>query len=177
MPSRLQIYYNERVLEGTVNQDSGAQIRDGIKALARWGATNEVIWPYDVARYRTAPSLAATADALLHRAVTYERVDNSRADNIKHAIVLGFPVVFGCTLYESFESDATAASGVATMPAPIEKPIGGHCMVIIGYTTNAWIVANSWGVSWGDKGYCYFPQAYLTNLNLARDFWILETTH
>ncbi len=37
-PSRLFIYYNERVIEGTVNQDAGAQIRDGIKAVVKLGA-------------------------------------------------------------------------------------------------------------------------------------------
>ena len=31
-PSRLFIYYNERVIENTVDEDSGAMIRDGIKA-------------------------------------------------------------------------------------------------------------------------------------------------
>jgi hypothetical protein len=35
-PSRLFIYYNERVMERTVNQDAGAQIRDGIKSVATW---------------------------------------------------------------------------------------------------------------------------------------------
>ena len=37
-PSRLFIYYNERAIEGTVNHDSGAQIRDGIKSVAAVGA-------------------------------------------------------------------------------------------------------------------------------------------
>ena len=36
--SRLFIYYNERVIEHTVASDSGAQIRDGIKTLAKQGA-------------------------------------------------------------------------------------------------------------------------------------------
>src|SRR4051794_11919093 len=36
-PSRLFIYYNERVIEGTVDCDCGAMIRDGIKTVARQG--------------------------------------------------------------------------------------------------------------------------------------------
>lgn len=175
MPSRLQIYYDERVLEGTVRQDSGAQIRDGAKALARWGVAPENLWPYIVAKYRTPPSPSSIAAALHHRAIKYERIDNSKAENIKHALVLGFPVVFGATLYESFESDAVAQTGQVPMPGLNEQPVGGHCMTIVGYNPTSWIVANSWGASWGDKGYCYIPLAYLTNLNLADDFWILET--
>src|SRR3989440_2703094 len=41
VPSRLFIYYNERVMEGTVSTDSGAQIRDGIKSVAKQGACPE----------------------------------------------------------------------------------------------------------------------------------------
>src|SRR5215475_7686356 len=34
VPSRLFIYYNERSIEHTTGSDSGAQIRDGMKAIA-----------------------------------------------------------------------------------------------------------------------------------------------
>ena len=51
MPSRLFIYYNERAIEGTVDTDSGAMIRDGIKSINKLGVCDEVTWPYDVARF------------------------------------------------------------------------------------------------------------------------------
>lgn len=174
-PSRLQLYYDERADDGTITQDSGAQIRDVIKVIATNGAANEALWPYDITKFTVAPPANAVADALLHKGITYESVDNSAAVNIKNALALGFPVVFGITLYESFESNAVAASGMVPMPGTNESVIGGHCMVIMGYNKYGWIVANSWGRSWGLKGYCYFPIAYLTNTNLASDFWILES--
>lgn len=176
MPSRLFIYYQERVIEGTVRQDAGAQIRDGIKVIATYGVPPETDWPYNINKFTVAPSRTAYADALKHKAVLYQRVDNSTAANIQHALSLGFPVVFGCTLYESFESDSVAANGLVPMPGANEQPIGGHCMAIVGWLANGqWIVANSWGPGWGSSGYCYFPQAYLTNLNLTNDCWIVET--
>ena len=33
IPSRLFIYYNERKMEGSIDTDSGAEIRDGIKSI------------------------------------------------------------------------------------------------------------------------------------------------
>src|SRR5450631_3625349 len=45
MPSRLFIYYNERVIENTVNSDNGAQIRDGIKTVNQQGVCPETAWP------------------------------------------------------------------------------------------------------------------------------------
>ena len=45
LPSRLFIYYNERVMEGTVHSDAGAMIRDGIKSIAKQGTCAEKQWP------------------------------------------------------------------------------------------------------------------------------------
>ena len=47
MPSRLFIYYNERAMEGSIATDSGAQIRDGVKSVAKLGVCPETEWPYD----------------------------------------------------------------------------------------------------------------------------------
>ncbi|WP_220456053.1 hypothetical protein [Candidatus Liberibacter sp.] len=47
IPSRLFIYYNERLIEGHVNHDSGATLRDGIKTLHKIGVCSENTWPYD----------------------------------------------------------------------------------------------------------------------------------
>jgi C1A family cysteine protease len=47
----------------------------------------------------------------------------------------------------------------------------------VGYDDSAqqFIVRNSWGAGWGIKGYCMMPYAYLTNTNLADDFWAIQT--
>ena len=59
VPSRLFIYYNERVIEGTVDTDSGAQIRDGIKVVAKQGVPPETDWPYDIAKFADKPPAKA----------------------------------------------------------------------------------------------------------------------
>jgi len=53
---------------------------------------------------------------------------------------------------------------------------GSHCMTMIGYNNNTqqFICANSWGKSWGNKGYCYIPYNYLLNPNLASDFCFVQ---
>ena len=73
-PSRLFIYYNERAMEGTVTQDSGAEIRDGIKSVAQVGAPPETDWPYVITRFAKKPSAKAYRDALKHEAIRYARV-------------------------------------------------------------------------------------------------------
>src|SRR5215467_1929246 len=54
-PSRLFIYYNERVIEGTVSSDSGAMLRDGVKSVATQGACHETLWPYKEGEFARQP--------------------------------------------------------------------------------------------------------------------------
>jgi C1A family cysteine protease len=172
-PSRLFIYYGEREVEGTISQDSGAQIRDGIKVVAKNGAPKESTWPYDIVKFATKPSDAAYAEGKEHEALIYSRVAQSQA-SIKTALAAGYPIVFGFTVYESFESDEVAKTGVAPMPHKHEPSLGGHAVAMVGYTPDVVIVRNSWGPDWGQGGYFTMPWAYVTNPHLADDFWVIK---
>jgi C1A family cysteine protease len=179
VPSRLFIYYNERAIEGTVNSDSGAQIRDGIKVVASQGgcfeghAANQ--WPYVITRFRKKPPAACYAEALTDRAVSYSAVTQS-VDQMKGCLASGYPFVFGFTVYESFEGPVVAKTGIVPLPATGEKVVGGHAVLAVGYddTTQRLTVRNSWGTGWGQKGYFTIPYSYVTNPHLANDFWTIR---
>src|ERR1700730_5757888 len=94
MPARLFIYYNERDMEGTVNSDSGAMIRDGIKSVSQLGVCPESEWPYDVAKFTQKPPAKAYQDALTDRAVSYQRVLQDLTQ-MRGCIASGYPFVFG----------------------------------------------------------------------------------
>jgi C1A family cysteine protease len=187
MPSRLFIYYNERVIEGTVGSDAGAQIRDGIKSVASQGDCPETEWPYDPtpanpdgtfpagAAAATQPPASCYADARKYEALTYRSVDQNLAD-LKGCLASGYPVVFGFTVYNSFESSEVAQTGDVPLPSGIDTPIGGHAVLAVGYDDedHVFICRNSWGASWGDAGYFYMPYAYLLDNNLSSDFWTIN---
>ena len=172
VPSRLFIYYNTRTIEKTVNYDSGVEIRDVIKSLATYGFCSESLWPYAPKQFTTKPPEAAYSAAKTEIISQYSRVPQATL-TIQHALVSCGPVIFGTTLYQSFESDYVAKFGVVPMPTPHETPVGGHAMLIVGYDDQKkqFLVRNSWGSGWGQQGYCWFPYAYLLNPNLADDFW------
>jgi C1A family cysteine protease len=172
-PSRLFIYYGERSIEGTVGQDAGAMIRDGIKVVATTGAPPERLWPYVISRFRRRPSKAAYAAAAGHKAVVYRAVPQT-LDDLRGALADGVPVVFGFTVYQSFES--VGLDGRVPMPRTREKVLGGHAVVLAGYddSTGYFTVRNSWGPGWGAGGYCFMPYGYVTSPQLASDFWAIE---
>jgi C1A family cysteine protease len=174
-PSRLFIYYNERVLEGTVNSDSGAQIRDGMKVVAKQGAPPETDWPYDITKFTEKPPANAYADAAKNKVTSYQRV--SRVLNeFKGCLASGYPFVFGFTVYASFESTQVAQTGHAPMPSGNEQVVGGHAVLAVGYDDqNQWfIVRNSWANTWGMAGYFTLPYQYLLETNLSDDFWTVR---
>lgn len=172
--SRLFIYYNARLIEGTVKQDAGAEIRDGAKALQQWGACDELLWPYRVKAFATKPSAKAYAEAKRRTIGVYERCTTLKA--VKTALSFQQGVVLGFSVYESFESDAVAKSGIMPYPGSHERMFGGHAVLAVGYEDSSkyLICRNSWGAAWGDKGYFYMPYAVAENRNLSDDFWTLQ---
>jgi C1A family cysteine protease len=173
--SRLFIYYNERSIEGTVGQDSGAQLRDGIKVLVKQGVCAEVTWPYVIAKYAVRPPASCYRDGLKHLVTSYHRIMTLL--EMKMCLAEGFPFVFGFTVYESFESPAVEKTGALDLPGPAERSLGGHAVMAVGYddATKRFLIRNSWGADWGLKGYFTMPYAYLDNRNLSDDFWTIRT--
>jgi C1A family cysteine protease len=173
--SRLFIYYNERVIEGTVKQDAGAELRDGMKSVATVGAPPETDWPYVITKFATKPPAKAYKDALKHEAIQYLRVSQDPTQ-LRGCLAAGYPFVFGFSVYSSFESPAVAKSGVVNMPAAGESMIGGHAVCAVGYDdpSQRFIVRNSWGPKWGMSGNFTIPYSYLMSAGLASDFWTVR---
>ena len=196
MPARLFIYYNERSLEDTVNSDSGAQICDGVAVLKKYGVCEEKLLPYDCSKFTLKPSVHCYDEAEKSQLIDAQKLDitndyNHDIEQIKSALASGHPIVFGFNVYESFESDAVAQTGVMPMPHVNERYMGGHCVVAVGYDDKrgALLVRNSWGTDWGcspfpndksvlHRGYFWMPYHYVPTIHFqygsnCSDFWTL----
>lgn len=171
-PSRLFIYYNERVIENSVREDSGAQLRDGIKAVVRWGFCPETDWPYNISQFTKKPPRLAYKNASANKVQQYARVAQN-IDDMRSCLAGGDPFFFGFSVYSSFESQDVANTGMMPMPRRMEQMLGGHAVLAVGYddARRLLIVRNSWGSDWGDKGYFYMPYDFIINPDYADDFW------
>lgn len=174
-PSRLFIYYGARELEGTQNEDAGAQIRNGIKFVAKTGAATSKSWPYHSYTVNTKPAPEAYQTAEQRGGLLkYHRILSINRFAKLNALADGNAIIFGFSVFSNFLTTKVTNTGYVGMPKSKDKLIGGQAAVIVGYdlSTQRYLCRNSWGVNWGDKGYFTIPFEYLDNPFLAGDFWI-----
>jgi C1A family cysteine protease len=169
-PSRLAIYYGARKIEGNADFDAGCEIRDAMKVLAKEGAGDETLWPYDISRFTEQPSDAYYQHANAHQIIVYERVEQTQAA-IQAAIHGRDLITFGFAVYESFESAKVEATGTVPMPKSSEALLGWHAVAMHGYDPRRTDNRNSWGEPWGRYGNFTLKWDYVLNPDLANDFW------
>lgn len=175
-PSHLFLYWNTRVIEGTETSDSGSTIDDAIQSLTLIGVCPDYFWPYDETKVLVEPPPAAYAAATPNLCLTSQIVDRDLGQ-MQACIAGGFPFGFGFSVYDSFESDQVAATGIVPMPQTGEEYQGGHAVTCVGYdrTKKMFLVQNSWGADWGLKGEFWIPFDYLMDENLSDDFKVINS--
>lgn len=178
--SRLFIYFYTRQLEGVPPaEDSGAEIRDVMKALAQFGAPYEETWPYDERRFSEEPPTAAKEEASQHKALFYYLCPN--LFTTKASLAQGFPVAFGFPVPHNMMDGKAAATGEVHYPGPTEGYEGGHAVMAVGYDDDksigsevgAILCQNSWGPAWGLHGRFWLPYRFWKE-GLADDNWTLR---
>jgi C1A family cysteine protease len=173
--SRLFVYFNARYLHGAQTQDSGTFVRAAMASLAFYGVCLESIWPYDPNRYAEAPPPEAYRDAERRQGLEYARL--RPGDEIKRALAEGFPVAFGTAIPKACYTVAATNGGRLPMPDTVpQEEMVGHAMLLVGYDLDQghYILRNSWGEGWGDRGYGYAPLPLIDTYPESRDFWVLR---
>lgn len=170
--SRLFVYACARDLNGALDKDEGTFIATCFDVLSRFGICTEKTWGYDTDKVFVRPSLLAMREATRHKINSYYRIKSGGEDRLAEiisALRAHHPVVFGTLVDQAFED----FGGSNTVDQPKGTTVGGHAMMIVGYleAQNLFIVKNSWGSGWRDKGFAYFTPAYLT-WDQTWDLWV-----
>jgi len=172
--SRLFLYYNERKLINETDKDNGAYLSDGIICLKTFGLCEEKDWSYIIENLFKEPSSIAFEKAKKNYVIEAKEIDNN-IQIIKYWINKNEPIALGIALYSNFNNFSSAKTGKIGLPKTTDKFIGGHAVILCGFDdfNQEFILRNSWGSYWGDKGYFYLPYSYITNKNLCSDLWII----
>ena len=191
-PSRLFIYYNERVLfdklerpgAHTVDHNAPVFMRDGIKAVARWGCCDEKLWTDDptelLDNFTKVPPPEAYDFAKDHRSVQYFKIDikgkpePEKLRQLKACLTEGFPFTIGVGLCASISH---LQDGAIPTPEAGAKKTGGHALLVTGYDDHArrFTIRNSYGPEWGRDGYGSIGYDYVCNDELTDSFWTIRS--
>lgn len=172
--SRLFVYYNARLLDNMTGEDVGAYVRDGIKAVNKYGVCSEQVWPYLVDRFAWPPSIDSYTDAKRRTIKKYYRLENIK--DIVDALNADCPVVTSMNVYDSFDDLEYSKNGILPMPKASEDLIGGHAVTFVGYNLpkKLFLARNSFGEDWGIDGYFWVPFDYAEKDFM--DSWIFDIT-
>jgi C1A family cysteine protease len=173
--SKLFVYYNARAIIGNEDLNTGTTIREVMKALKKYGCSTEYYWPYVTDNFRDKPPKIAYNNGSKRKIQAYYTLIT--LDDMKSCLADGYPFLFGIYVFDNFVSDAVRESGIVSLPDPGESRLGGHCMLCVGYDdeTETFKFMNSWGSSWGQKGFGSIPYEYLIQKDLAFEFWSIES--
>ena len=155
-PDRTALYHRARRAIGTVGEDSGAIIADGIQVL-RAGWEPELSPPSPVwDESYTSPPM--DPPAMAPRVVNSEPLAHDLA-TVLWELLCGNPVVVGLRLTAQWERPGEVIG------PPEGDVVGGHAVCLVGYQRDGngvqVRVANSWSENWSDGGECWLDASWL----------------
>ena len=163
---------------------------NALKSHVYYGSCMDTIWPSGaLSSLNNTPPIGAYNDALNQQVVGYAQVLTGGSDssdgpnNIKNTIASGYPVLSAIKIYGN--SIYTAGNGIVITPQTTSADTStGHAVLFVGYNEEGYTIKettypkakykfkNSWNTTWGDGGYGYLDEDYITN-GLVYESWVI----
>ncbi len=184
--SRLELYWQVRVIEGTTGTDAGVETRDLFKVMQSIGVIDESEWPFDISKLTVEPPPITKGRVKIS---SYERC--TTAAELLQSLANSRTVVMGFEVPASFDDPEIAKHGVLRYPQLAEPSIGGHDTHVVDYdlnfkesaifkasgvdpalmTDHAICVENSWSDGWGLGGFFWMALPYAVDQSTGADLW------
>lgn len=157
--SRLFLYYMTRKMQDRLGKN-GAELGSTLEALRTHGVCQEEKWPFRFPLVNREPSIDAIQGAAHYRLHSFKFV-NSYDFNVY--LDQSIPIIIGLRTGSRFWKLSGDLASQAYMPVndTDNRQAQGHAVTIVGYSPDihggSWIIGNSLGPKWGDRGYGILP--------------------
>ena len=140
----------------STHEGRGMIVRDALEALRKHGNVVKTLFPYnrevpEICELFTKSFMELVPEAYGNRITSYYRLYTE--EEIKTSLMKNGPVICAMEWYK----DIKIKNGIMTTEQKSSSSNGHHCIVIYGWNENGWLIQNSWGSSWGNKGKAVMP--------------------
>ena len=141
--------------------EAGVEIRETVALLAGMGCAPLGTMPYNADDPTTRPSPTALQQARDFRAQGFGRVDYTDLNQLKAHLLQGSAIVVTVSITKNFIN----LTG-PRWPGPEGFFVGRHTVAIVGYNEDSreFLIQNSAGSAWGDKGFAWIPYAWMVRI-------------
>lgn len=169
-------YVRALMAQGSFPNDSGSDGETLSNVLIANGCCEASEFPY-VPGQIVAPTAEQDQNARGYKLGAYHGLSTSGVLLSVLGDPVPWPIEVGFTVYESFESDQVAKTGIMPVPEPGEKVLGGHEILCVGYDAvkKLALIQNSWSSDWGQSGFFWMPFQVLDDL--STDLKIIHAGH
>jgi hypothetical protein len=141
----------------TFIESDGTSLKAALDVSRKWGAVRDTVLPFASGRLYTGEVATFYAIATQLKIAAYFNLGDDLG-GWRTWLAGSGPILTRLNVDATWDN-ATATKGKLTTYKP-STARGGHAVALVGYTSTGFIVRNSWGTGWGDKGYAYASNAY-----------------
>lgn len=169
--SILFLYYNARKISRSEKKDDGVLSAHAMAGLMAYGVCEEKLWPYVPGKRYDEPPQRAYADAKRFEAAQYARLPSY--NDVKALLNAAVPVTIGTRFPGKYYQTAGQTGRMTEYAGGFDLPGPGHSLLIVGYDDDdkSWLVRNSWGEKFGDRGYMRVPYVTMQTYVWHEDIW------
>jgi hypothetical protein len=141
----------------TFIETDGTSLKAALDIVRKFGVVLDTTLPFATGQLYPGQVGTFYALAAQRKIASYFNLGSSLAAWRKW-IALNGPILTRLDVDATWDN-AAATQGKLTTYKPATAR-GGHAVALVGYTATTFIVRNSWGTGWGDKGFGYASNAY-----------------
>jgi C1A family cysteine protease len=143
----------------TFIENAGTSLKAALDVARKFGAVKETVLPFNGGLYPGTPETFYALAAQL-KIRSYFNLGTS-IDAWRRWLANSGPILTRLDVDRTWD-EASDNAGKLDVYQPNTKR-GGHAVALVGYTADRFIVRNSWGTNWGDKGFGYASHAYASD--------------
>ena len=154
----------------TFVEEAGTSLKAAADIVRKYGTVLDSLLPFNISTLMyIGNENSFYAAASTRRAASYVNLFKN-LNQWKTWLAGHGPILAGLGVDATWDNAASTGGLLDTFQPNTVR--GGHAVCIVGYTADRFIIRNSWGTTWGDKGFGYASTSYITNGFFAESYGI-----